>query len=230
MSLPDTLAGVLVLILAVLPGVPGDYVFRGVVGVSWREKDFTRLVRLVSLSVAGLMLYAICAGILGLPAPDHVVPATFAADSFFSSSLPSLGLAYLGHVAGATVAGAISAGGMWLLAKVTPASTERDTWDEFVHKTVEGRWVLVSLTGGETYLGIIHHADVATPPEFRDVILAEPYRYDPRLQRYAPTRHQHLFLRGTDLASIATIYDASMDAAGRVIPVDDAPFSEQADV
>jgi len=229
-ALPSTVAGVLVLVLVFLPGLPGDFVYRTLVGVSWREREGTKLARVLSFSVAGLLAYAILASSLNWAPADHVVPGTYTDPSFRAADIPPLAWAYFGHIAAASIAGGLGAGALRLLTRISPAAGARDAWDELIHSAVPGRWVVVTLMGGDTYLARVDHADVSAAPEHRDLILAEPYRWDSSSKQYAPTYQQHLFIRAADLASLATVYDSTKDKADRVIPVESSPFDEATDV
>jgi hypothetical protein len=224
MSIPGTVAGLLVLVLAVLPGMPGDLVYRAVVGVSWREKDLPRILRLLLFSVLGIVSYSLVAAWLGFYQPDYVVPSTFTDPEFSASSIPRLGLAFVGHLAASALVGAAAAGGLRLLSRFSPLSAHRDAWDHFIRQTVSDHWVLLGLTNGDAYAGLIDHADVATEPEYRDVILEEPYKFDTESGRFVPTYNQYLFVLGSDIASIAVVHGPSLDT--RIVAIAKSPFQE----
>ena len=209
--IPTTIAGLLVMVLALLPGVPGDRLYRLMAGVSWREKLFDFVLRLLLFSTLGLALYSWIAARIGWPPPSYVVPATFAGDSFTADIIPSLGIAWVGHVTSSTVVGALVAWGRRFVAGRLAVSAHRDAWDHFVEFCMPGHWVVITLRSGDSYLGMIDHADIEAQPDHRDVILSEPSEYDPATGKYTSSLKQTMFLRATDIASIASIYDAEID-------------------
>jgi hypothetical protein len=224
MDVPTSIAGLLVLLLAVLPGIPGDHLYRAIAGVSWREKDATRILRLLTFSVLGLVVYSLIADRTGWPLPEYIVPATFLAPTFNGRTIAALSLAYLGHFLSSTAVGLASVGGNAIIGRIRSVSASRDAWEHFVRCAVPCHWVVVTLENGEIYAGILDHADVSTEPEYRDLVLAEPYRYDEANSTYAPTYHQYLFIRGSSLSSIAAVHDPSND--NRIVPVTESPFEE----
>jgi small nuclear ribonucleoprotein (snRNP)-like protein len=220
---PVTVAGVIVIVLAVLPGVAAEHLFRAVGGVSWREKDSRQALRLLAFSVLGLVLYVLVAAMFGWSMPDYVIPSTFSSASFSSAQLPALARAYLGHWAGAAIIALLAARATELTARISARSTNRDAWDHFVRCAIPGHWVVVTLQNGESYAGHVDHADVSIEPEYRDVVLAEPYRYDASTDQYAVTYNQYLFLRGSDVVSIAAVYSPE---DSRIVSVTATPFEE----
>ncbi len=224
MDLSNMTTGLLVLVLALLPGLPGDVAYRTLAGVSWREKDFTHVMRLTAFSALGLVLYAVIADRQGWPAPGYVVPSTFTGGTFAASQIGTLGIAYIGHFVAGALVGLGAAGARHLLARIRAVSASRDTWDHLIHCAAPEHWVIVTLQNGDSYAGILDHADVSTEPEYRDLLIAEPYRYDAGAAMYAPTFNQLLFVRGADVASIAVVYDDVRDK--RIVPVGQSPFRE----
>jgi len=210
--IPNTAAGLLAIILVVLPGIPGDYVYRNVAGVSWREKEMRHLLRLLGYSVVGLAAYTIAAGSWNLPPPTYVFPSTFAGSGPSVPELRNIAIAYVGHLIGSGVAGLAGALFVLGLSKITPIGAQRDAWDHFVNKTSARRWVLVHLRTGEVYAGMLEHADIQVEPDYRDIILREPALFDETTGLYTSSTQQHVFLTGGSIASIATVLDPSLDA------------------
>jgi hypothetical protein len=66
---------------------------------------------------------------------------------------------------------------------------------------------------------------VLLEPQYRDLLLLEPYLWDEGAKQYKPTFNQELFIQGIDLVSIAVIYDAGRDT--RIIPAAEAPFDKE---
>ena|SRR5258708_16945751 len=142
MNIPTSIAGILVVLLAVLPGVPADRAYRIFAGVSWREREVEYFLRLVSFSVLGMAAYALMAPRLSLPPPAYVVPATFSAPDFGPASLQSLAKAYLGHAVSSIVVGVLLGGSIATLRNVTKGRIgQRDAWYHFIHVAAPRRWV-----------------------------------------------------------------------------------------
>lgn len=209
--IPTTLVSLLVVLLAVLPGIPGDQVYRSLAGVSWREKEHRHVLRLLSFSVLGLALYAAAAAEFGWHAPAYIVPVSYAPSVFTVDVLGPFSVAYLGHLAGAAIVGAGAAFARRGLSRVVTSSGNRDAWDHFVNLCVPGHWIIVRLKSGAAYAGMLDHADVSVEPEYRDIILAEPAEWDEAQNCYVSSTHQVLFLRGVDIVSIVTIFEPSRD-------------------
>jgi len=226
MNIPTTVAGVLVILLAVLPGIPGDRLYRALVGVSWRERDVHYLLRLVSFSVLGLAIYVLLAPLISMPPAEYVIPATFSSPSFGAASLRPIAAAYVGHIISATVVGGLVGGSIVSVRAISRGRFgQPDAWDYFIHSAAPGRWVVVKVRSGESYTGFIEHCDVAVEAEYRDLVLMEPYLWNEASRRYAPTFNQLLFLQGSDVVSVAVVHDPAKDR--RVVPAAESPFTEE---
>ncbi len=55
--MPTTPAEILIIALVILPGLLGDRVYKLLVGIDWREKEWRGILRLIAFSVAGAALY-----------------------------------------------------------------------------------------------------------------------------------------------------------------------------
>lgn len=91
-----TLTGLLVLIFAVLPGVPGEKIYQVLVGADWREDNWRRIIRLLTFSLFGLVLYAVVAPFLGAPLPSYLSPSSL---EITVSAPPRLNLLLLPYLA-----------------------------------------------------------------------------------------------------------------------------------
>jgi small nuclear ribonucleoprotein (snRNP)-like protein len=204
--IPTTFAGALVLALLVLPGSLGDFLYRSVVGSSWREKDFRAVLRLLAFSVLGLAAYSIIAAQASWPAPEYVAPQTFA-DGEFVTKLPALSAAYIGHILCSTTIGGLAAFGRAVVSSVLASSSHADAWQHFVDKSVPRHWVIVQLRSGETVAGLLDHADKFVEPQYRDIVLEQPcYLHS---GDYQVSSHQHLFILGSEVVSVATVWDGA---------------------
>src|SRR6202035_2486696 len=108
----STLAGILVLVFAILPGIPGERLYRTFVGFDWREDQWQKTLRLLTFSLFGLALYASIAPLLHAPFPTYLSPMLLEQavknEVLFRRTL----LALLGHFAGSSVAGVIGGIGL----------------------------------------------------------------------------------------------------------------------
>lgn len=227
MSVITTIAGLLVVLVAVLPGVLGNLAYRALAGVSWREKETQQLLRLLAFSALGLAGYTFVASWLSWPLPEYVLPDTFVAGAFSAQSLPRLTAAYVGHFVFATIVGIVAGVVIVGLRKLGSGLGQRDAWDQFIHGSVPKRWVIVHVRSGESYAGFLDHADVSVEPNFRDLILREPYIWNEDAKTYNSTYNQYLFLQGSEVASMAVVHDPTQDK--RVVPASETPFSGVAD-
>ena len=71
--MPNTITGILVLACAVLPGLAGDWVYRGFIGVNWRDESWAHAIRIFTFSLLGLALYAVSTTWLPLPEPSYLL-------------------------------------------------------------------------------------------------------------------------------------------------------------
>jgi hypothetical protein len=220
----ENLLGALVLLLAVFPGAIGGRIYRSLVGVDWREKEWQGVLRLLGFSVFGATLYSVAASWLHLLPPTHLFPTTYiavAADPAIVARLvflPYAGvfLPYAGHLIGGTVGGLVAATGTRALARFSSSSAHPCAWDDFVRRHAPGHWVTVGLMNGEVYAGKLVNADVAVASGERDLVLGEPALYDAVSGNYVATPHQQLFISAANLSSIATYYEPAIDQ--RTVP------------
>lgn len=220
-----TLAGLLVLVFAVLPGVPGEKLYQVSVGSDWREDPWQRILRLLVFSLFGLVLYAVIAPYLGAPPPTYLSPTALEKAASDPVRLNFLFVALLGHFGGAAVAGLLSGLCVRAIAHFTSATAFVCAWDHFVHACVKGHWVVVGLTNGEAYSGYVDVADVSVSAEQRDLILREPAQFDSGKSEYIASKYQSLFIPGNLVASIAVIHDPMQDK--RIIPVGELVFPKE---
>jgi hypothetical protein len=120
--MPDTIVGLLIIVIAIFPGLIGDKIYRVIVGVDWREKEWQGVLRLIGFSVIGVTLYSLVADFFNWPLPVHVVPSTYGEISSQVDLLPSIFVPYSGHLLGGGIAG------FWVL-------VERNCW-QGVHQVL----------------------------------------------------------------------------------------------
>lgn len=209
-----SIGAMLVLVLALLPGVPGDRLMGSVVGRSWLEKDWQYVIRVLSYSTLGLIGYALLASWRDWPPPIHVLPATFGGTGLSPADLPRVGYGYLGHLVVSTLVGAAS-GLVQLGVKAWMPNVfvrHRDAWDEFVRFCAPGRWVVATLRDGRVYVGMLEQADTSRGPQHRDLLIQEPALWEEDVGNYRATGELYLYVGGEQITSLSAITDPDRDA------------------
>lgn len=206
-DLITTITGILIAVVAVLPGMLGDALFSHITGRSWLEKDLLHYARILGFSVAGLVGYGALSGIFSfLPHPIHVLPGTFSVENLVPAGFPILSVGYIGHGALSAVAGLVLGIGLRAIRSYFPLSiSQEDTWDKFVKTYAASRWVVVRLDSGDTYAGMLQQADVARGPDFRDIVLEEPAVFDEQTKSYIATSYKFIYIRGDQLLFISAL-------------------------
>jgi hypothetical protein len=222
--MPDSFAGLFIIIIGVFPGVIGDKVYRSLVGVDWREKEWQGIVRLIGFSVVGLAIYAFVAEQLNLIPPLHIFPSTYSSAAPQKTKLTEIFLPYCGHLVGGLLAGFLGAWGAKILSKFSSNSAYPSAWDEFIRCYVQRRWVVIGLENGEVYAGKIKIADISSGKNERDLVLEEPALYDPSTSKYISTSYQYMFIKAKELYSMAAIYEPGTDC--RIVPVGQDLFNQ----
>lgn len=220
-----TLAGLLVLVFAVLPGVTGDKLYQVLVGADWREDHWQRILRLLVFSLLGLVLYAVVAPFIGAPPPSYLSPSSLEIAASAPSTLDLLFVALLGHFGGAAIAGLLSGLCVRATAHFASATAFASAWDHFAHSCIKGHWVVIGLTNGESYSGYIDVADVSVSAGERDLILCEPAMFDGEKSEYRASKYQSLFIPGSLVASIAVVHDPIKDK--RIVAVGELVFPKE---
>ena len=72
--MPTTLTALLILLFAIVPGMFGEMVYRIIAGTDWRETQWSKVARIIGISIAGLVLYIVLASLTGLPTPQYLFP------------------------------------------------------------------------------------------------------------------------------------------------------------
>ena len=221
--MPDTIVGLLIIVIAIFPGLIGDKIYRVLVGVDWREKEWQGVLRLIGFSVVGVTLYALVSDFFNWSPPVHILPSTYEKISSQASFLPSIFIPYSGHLLGGGIAGLLGAWGAKLLARFSSSSAFPCAWDQFVRSYVPNHWVVIGLESGEIYAGKLKIADIAASSEERDLVLEEPALYNTESGQYISTPYQYMFIKSRALYSIAAVSEPTIDK--RIIPIGEALFS-----
>lgn len=214
--MPSTINGLIIFIVVLLPGVPGERLYNSWTGLDWRENKFQRSLRIASISTAGLVAYIIAAHVSGVPLPRYVLPETYAAIT--EAELVRIAWAYTGHTGVAILIGVVGGYVQDWMAEQRDRTPYPSTWDDLVRELADGRWVVVALKNGDIFLGGIQEADINVPREDRDLILSQPARYSDTEKDYIGTDYQYLYLPQAQIESIAVMYDREEDGDRWVNP------------
>jgi hypothetical protein len=85
--------------------------------------------------------------------------------------------------------------------------------------------ISIGLQNGESYAGYVDVADTSVAPGERDVILREPALFEPSRGNYRFLEHDSLFLLGSTIASVAVLYEPTIDK--RVTEVGDVLLDKE---
>lgn len=147
--MPTTVTALAIIVFAIVPGVLGETVYRLVVGNDWRQSEWERVVRIVTLSVGGLVFTSL---ILLMPR-QLPLPTTFSAISLEDPGdirrLMRLATGvYIIHFVSSSALGGLVALATRYVSEKTSMSTYPDSWDVFAKRYVVKHWVAVTLTDG----------------------------------------------------------------------------------
>lgn len=208
--MPDTITSVLILAFAVLPGVPGDKIYKLLVGYDWREDQWHRALRLLGFSVFGLALYSTVAALTTLPAAAYLNPGALESAARTGNYSNLLG-ALLGHFIAAALAGLGAALAVRIVGRRSRFSVFHGSWDHFVFQCVPQYWIILGLRNGEIFRGILEAADTSVGPGERDIVLQQPAWYNPDSQQYEEAGYHHLFIPGELVASVGVLHESRVD-------------------
>lgn len=228
-NLPTTLTGLFVFLVALIPGVPGEALFNRHAWQDWREETWVRVVRIVLISIFGLLAYSLISAfvfrpLLGGGLPLHVFPTTFT-QSFSPQMLGPLAVGYLGHSVSALVVGDLSGRAYGHIAEETGLLKAPPVWDEFAGDLMHNRWIILELESGEVVAGIPVGADTEVPQSERDIVVREPAFWDPEKQTYIASPLQFYFVPAAHVQSVAVYQDKEQDAE-RITTPGEPIFSE----
>ncbi|MEW6241222.1 MAG: DUF6338 family protein [Chloroflexota bacterium] len=220
--MPDTIHALLVILFAVLPGLPGNSLYQRLVGSDWREEQWRTVIRIIGISLGGLILYVIIGNWLNAPLPSYISPLTFANLTVSRLVLVPMAIAFVGHFVSSTAVGFLAAKITQLMDRWTKVSEYADSWHKFVSIHAEEHWVIVSLQGGSSYAGYIKKADTNVSSDERDIILAEPAVFRKDQNNYWSLPYKYLFIPGKHISSVAIVHEPSDE---RVSKIDQFLFS-----
>jgi len=226
--MPTTITALIIIIVAIFPGVMGNKAYQTIVGINWRDKEFQVILRLAGFSIIGAVLYSIVADLSGvLPLPLHLIPSSYESLSDRPELLSRIIYPYLGHLIGGLVAGILAALAVLLIALVSSTTAYPAAWDDFIRKCVSKHWVIIGLKNGNVYAGKIKTADLSVSNNERDIILEEPCLYNEDTENYKSLNYQFIFIPSENIYSLAVVHDAKLDK--RIIPVGENLFNGEND-
>lgn len=226
--MPTTITALIIIIVAIFPGVLGNRAYQMIVGIDWRDKEFQVILRLAGFSVVGAVLYTIVADLVSfLPLPLHLIPSSYESISDNPKNLLNIIYPYIGHLVGGFIAGVLAALVVLLLAKISSTTAFPGAWDDFIRKHVSKHWVIIGLTNGDIYAGKIKTADLSVSKSERDIVLEEPCLYEKETGNYRSLNYQYIFVPSDNLYSLAVVHDPKIDK--RIISVGENLFKGEHD-
>jgi len=226
--MPTTITALIIIIVAIFPGVLGNRAYQVIVGIDWRDKDFQVILRLAGFSVIGAVLYSIVADMSDFfPLPLHLIPSSYESLADNPENLLKIIYPYIGHLVGGFVAGVLAALAVLLLSKFSSTTAYPGAWDDFIRKHVPKHWVIIGLKNGDVYAGKIKTADLSVSKEERDIVLEEPCLYEKISGNYRSLNYQYIFIPSDNLYSLAVVHDSKLDK--RIIEVGENLFKGDVD-
>lgn len=212
----ESISGIIIFVLILIPGVPGESIYNLITGKNWREERFQQVMRIVMFSVIGLCVYSIISYyLMEKLTPRYVIPKFY--DMYWSSDdIIVLSYSYLGHVSASSVLGVIASGVRKWAASIMYQTAYPSAWDDLLRTHTEDHWIVVSLENGEAYEGILETADKNVPPQNRDILLREPAKFSSEQENYITLPYQHLFLPAAQISSVAVVYDSEYHREKRI--------------
>lgn len=225
--MPGTIIGLIILLFAVLPGVPAYSIYKTFFGSDWRETEWEKVIKVVIFSLSGIIVYVMVSALVKLPSPIYIIPSTFNPDTFGVASLLPIALSLTGHFISSLLIAIIAVLVTRFIGRWTPSTPYPAAWDDFIRQDVQEHWVVIRLANSETYAGYIKNADVSVSQSERDIVLAEPALYSEKEKNYKTIPYQRLFLPASMISSIATVHNPKSDE--RITKIGSSLFTEDID-
>jgi len=209
--MPTTVVALIIILFAVLPGVPARNIYKKFMGSDWRETEWDKVINIIGFSLGGVVVYIIVTSFTKLPSPIYLLPSTFDTASFGVSSFLPIALSMLGHFIFSALVALLAIAGMQVVGRWTRTSPYSAAWDDFIRVDVQGHWVVVRLVNGEAYAGFIENVDTSVKQAERDIVLVEPALFSEKDNNYKAISYQQLFLPADMITSIAVVHDPEID-------------------
>jgi hypothetical protein len=203
--MPSTISGLLVILFAILPGLPGDNLYQRIIGSDRREQQWQTVFRIIGFSLGGLILYVLAGSMVNAPLPIYISPVTFENFILERKILQDISISLTGHLFFSSLVGILVSQLVLLLNRLSRVSDVPDTWDKFASKYVEKHWIIVKLNSGQSYAGILDRADINVEQKERDIVLKEPAMYYESKGNYYALPYQYIFVSGSIIASVGVV-------------------------
>lgn len=214
--MPSTVNGLLIFILALVPGVPGEAIYSHTIGTHYQESQVRRITRIIVISVSGLIAYVLLGGFgkwsgwFVLPEPIYVIPGTFA-EGVSVEQTYRITEVYIWHVILATLVG-VAITYSWKYAfSLVESAPYPSAWDKLVTAEMNNRWVVVESVEGNSFLGQIDRANAKAKEGRRDLILEKPRRYDEETGGYVRSEYSKVYFREDEYHRIAVVAQSEPD-------------------
>ena len=224
--MPTTLAAAGVMIGLLVPGIIGESIYSRVTKSDNSGKEIIVVLRVVMVSVLGLILYTTVAKLCHWPEPAFLAPETFTQAGAVNLSNNLLGeviLPYMGHIVGGVIVGAAGVPLDVMVRVIFQQPRYGSAWDFFSISMAQtrhgvGRWVQVQLIDGRLLIGILSGFDAYDKEGERDVVLGEPEYWSEEANAYIVYPVQSIFLPGRQVYSISVLYDPTLDVRVTKVP------------
>lgn len=235
--MPTTLAAAGVMIVLLVPGIIGESIYSRVTKSDNSGKEIIVILRVVMVSVLGLILYMIAAKLCHLPEPAFLTPEAYTRAGAMNLSNNLFGeviLPYMGHIAGGVIVGVAGVPLSVMIRVIFRQPRYGSAWDFFCLSMAQtrkgvGRWVQVQLIDGRLLIGILSGFDAYDKEGERDVILGEPEYWSEEANCYIVYPVQSIFLPARQVYSISVLYDPTLDVRVTKVPDEILPPTDNTD-
>lgn len=235
--MPTTLTAAVVMVVLLVPGIIGESIYSRAVRSEQGGKDVLVILRVVMVSVLGLIIYMILTQICCLPYPAYLSHDIYTAKGLeiISRDLTrGVIVPYVGHIIGGVIVGIIGVPLSGFIRIGFRQPQYDSAWDAFCLSFARapkgsGRWVQVTLVDGRLMIGILRGFDAYDKDGDRDIILEEPEYWNDALKKYEVYPVQSIFLPTSQIGAIGVLYDKALDTRETELPEQSEPSSDNRD-
>jgi hypothetical protein len=198
------LSGLAIFIFAVFPGFFSNEIFKLFIGFDWKEEKHVDIIRSLSFSFFGLLLYIFWwVKSFHLPFPTYLLVSTFK-ENYLSeqSNIELLFITLLNHILASLLIGVFYVLIIWLFNKYSHITTYPNTWNQFCRQYVNYRWVCVHLQNGQIFRGKIKIVNDIAGENERDIVLEDPMIFSKEHNDYLENYYKFLFLQSKEIKLI----------------------------